>query len=78
MSTLTTRQRSNFRDRTFGLPDTRQYPMPDKEHAANAKARASEEYNRGHLSKAKEDRIDHKADRKLHGVKEHEQDHWGD
>lgn len=43
------------------------YPMPDKAHARNAKARASQQYNKGNLTKAQKGKIDRKADRKLKG-----------
>jgi hypothetical protein len=39
--------------------------MPDKEHAANAKARAQQQHERGRLSKDELERIDRKADRIL-------------
>lgn len=73
MSKLLTRIRNSIPPKEFGLPEERKYPMEDKAHARNAKARASEEYNAGHLTKAQEERIDHKADRKLHGEKAHEE-----
>ena len=41
------------------------YPMPDKAHARNAKARASAQYNKGNLTKAEFDRINKKADAML-------------
>lgn len=34
----------------FALPAERKYPVPDKSHAANAKARATQEQRRGLLS----------------------------
>jgi hypothetical protein len=52
-------------DSAFGLPETRAYPMPDKTHARNAKARAAEEFNRGMLSARDRTPIDEKADRIL-------------
>jgi hypothetical protein len=39
--------------------------MPDKSHAANAKARASQAVNAGRMSKGTEAKIDAKANRKL-------------
>jgi hypothetical protein len=50
---------------TFGLPGERKYPMPDRSHAANAKARASEMFHKGKLSASQKARIDAKANRKL-------------
>lgn len=49
----------------FGLLGKRKYPMPDKAHARNAKARASEMEKKGRISKSTEAKIDAKADRKL-------------
>lgn len=45
----------------FGLPKERKYPMPDKSHAANAKARATQMVNKGRLSPASAARIRAKA-----------------
>ena len=39
--------------------------MPDKAHAANAKARATQQQKAGNLTKDQADRIRRKADRKL-------------
>jgi hypothetical protein len=39
--------------------------MPDRSHAANAKARASQQVNAGRMSKSTEAKIDAKADRVL-------------
>lgn len=50
---------------TFGLPKQRKYPMPDKSHARNAKARASQQAKAGNLSGAQKAKIDRKADRIL-------------
>jgi hypothetical protein len=41
MSTLTTKERNAMPASEFGGPG-RSYPMPDRAHAANAKARASQ------------------------------------
>ena len=59
----------------FGLPRKKGpeggvkggYPMPDKSHARNAKARASEMYNKGKLSKSQKAKIDAKANKILKG-----------
>lgn len=66
-SGLTTRARKALPAKAFGLPKERKYPMPDKSHARNAKARASEMYNKGQLSGSQKSQIDRKADRKLRG-----------
>lgn len=65
MSKLTTKKRKALPKSSFGLPGKRAYPMPDKSHAANAKARASQMANKGILSKAAEAKIDAKANKVL-------------
>jgi hypothetical protein len=65
MATLDEKKRDRLKESTFGLPDERKYPMPDKSHARNAKARASQQAKKGNLSKADEKKIDRKADRVL-------------
>jgi hypothetical protein len=65
MATLTEKQRDKLPDSKFGLPDEHKYPMPDKSHARNAKARASQQEEKGHLSQADKEKIDRKADRIL-------------
>ncbi len=62
MPTLNDKQRDRLKESQFGLPEERKYPMPDKAHARNAKARASQQENRGAITKAEERRIDRKAD----------------
>jgi uncharacterized protein DUF6582 len=65
MATLTEKKRDSLPDSKFGLPEEHKYPMPDKAHARNAKARASQQQNAGRLTKAEEARIDRKADKIL-------------
>ena len=65
MATLTEKKRDNLPDSKFGLPDEHKYPMPDKSHAANAKARASQQVKEGNLTKTEKAKIDRKADRIL-------------
>ena len=65
MADLTTKKRNSEPKSDFGLPEERKYPMPDKAHAANAKARAAQQEKRGNLSAADEKKIDRKADRIL-------------
>jgi hypothetical protein len=67
MATLTAAQRKKMKASTFAGPG-RSYPVPDKSHAANAKARASQAVKAGRMSKAQESRIDAKANKVLkHG-----------
>lgn len=49
----------------FGLPGSRKYPMPDKAHAANAKARATQQVGKGRLSASSAAHIRAKANRIL-------------
>lgn len=49
----------------FGMPGEKKYPMPDKAHAANAKARATQMENKGKLSASSKAKIDAKANRIL-------------
>jgi hypothetical protein len=65
MANLTEKKRDSLKESQFGLPDERKYPMPDKAHARNAKARASQQASKGNLSKSDEARIDRKADKIL-------------
>lgn len=65
---LTDAQRDRLPKSAFGLPGERKYPMPDASHAANAKARATQEYRAGRLTRAQRDRIMRKANRLLYGV----------
>ena len=65
MSTLGEKQRDKLPESKFGLPDERKYPMPDKSHARNAKARASQAQNAGRITAAEEQQIDRKADQIL-------------
>ena len=65
MAKLKAKERNKLKSSTFGLPGERKYPMPDKSHAANAKARASQQVKKGNLSSAAKAKIDAKADRIL-------------
>ena len=65
MAELTEHKRDAEPKSDFGLPDERKYPMPDKSHARNAKARASQQEKKGNLSSAEKKKIDRKADRIL-------------
>jgi len=49
----------------FGEPGKRAYPMADKAHAANAKARATQMVKKGKLWESEEKKIDAKANKKL-------------
>ena len=65
MAKLTTARRNSEPRSDFGLPGSRKYPMPDKSHAANAKARATQMVKRGKLSSSAAAQIRAKANRIL-------------
>ena len=65
MAKLNAKARKRLPASSFGEPGSRKYPMPDRSHAANAKARAAQQVKKGNLSKGEEARIDAKANRIL-------------
>ena len=65
MAELSTKKRNAEPKSEFGLPEERKYPMPDKSHARNAKARASQQEKKGNLTAAEKQQIDRKADKIL-------------
>ena len=65
MAELTTKKRDSEPKSDFGLPEERKYPMPDKSHARNAKARASQQKKKGNLTATEKKKIDRKADKVL-------------
>ncbi|MEW6224840.1 MAG: hypothetical protein AB1627_09430 [Chloroflexota bacterium] len=65
MATLSEKQRDKLKASQFGLPEERKYPMPDKDHARNAKARAAQQAEQGNLTTSEKTKIDRKADRAL-------------
>lgn len=67
MAKLKAARRNSLPKSEFGLPGSRKYPMPDRSHAANAKARATQMVKRGKLSSAAAAKIRAKADRILGG-----------
>lgn len=64
MAKLSTKTRNSLPKSEFAGPD-RSYPVPDRSHAANAKARAQQQYNKGHISLEMLHRIDAKANKVL-------------
>jgi hypothetical protein len=62
MAKLETATRNKLPAKDFAEPEKRAYPVEDKAHARNAKARASQAVNAGRMSKAEEAKIDKKAD----------------
>jgi len=79
MAELSAKKRAKLPAKEFGLPEkarsteakkeTGNYPMPDKAHARNAKSRASQQYEKGNLTKSEKARIERKADKVLAGSK---------
>jgi hypothetical protein len=69
MAKLTEAVRKRIPTSEFGLPGSRKYPMPDKSHAANAKARATQMVAKGKLSAAAAAKIRAKANAMLKGGK---------
>lgn len=65
MAKLTSKARKSLSSSTFGLPSKRAYPMPDKSHASNAKARATQQVKAGNLSPSEKKTIDAKANKVL-------------
>jgi len=64
MAKLTTKDRKALPASKFAGPD-KSYPVPDRSHAANAKARASQMEAKGKLSPSAKAKIDAKADKVL-------------
>lgn len=65
MAVLTTKARKKIPKKEFGLPGERKYPMQDRAHAQNAKARASQMEKKGKLSASSKAKIDAKANKIL-------------
>ena len=60
-------ERKDIPSSKFGLPSSRKYPVNDKSHAANAKARATQQVAKGNLSPASAAKIRSKANAVLGG-----------
>jgi len=67
MAKLKAARRNALPKSSFGLPKSRKYPMPDRSHAQNAKARATQMVKKGKLSSGQAAKIRAKANRILHG-----------
>lgn len=65
MARLTAARRKKLPKSSFGLPGSRKFPMHDRAHAANAKARAKQQLKKGRLSRSSYNKIVAKANRKL-------------
>lgn len=65
MAKLSGGARKKLPKSSFGLPGQKKYPMPDKGHAANAKARATQQVKKGNLSPSAAAKVKAKANRIL-------------
>jgi hypothetical protein len=65
MAELSSKSRNKLPAKDFAEPEKRAYPVEDKAHARNAKARASQQVKAGKMSKTEEGKIDKKADKVL-------------
>ena len=63
--TLSSAERKEIPKSKFGLPGARKFPITDPSHAANAKARATQQVKAGNLSPASKAKIDAKANAML-------------
>jgi hypothetical protein len=62
MAELDAANRNALPQSKFAEPDKRAYPIEDKAHARNAKARASQAVKAGRMSTAEAGKIDKRAD----------------
>lgn len=62
MAELSSSKRNSLPKKEFGEPGKRAYPMPDRAHAANAKARAKQQLDNGNLDQTTYDHICKMAD----------------
>ena len=62
MAELKSKTRDKLPAKDFAEPKKRAYPIEDKPHARNAKARASQAVKAGRMSKAEAAKIGKKAD----------------
>lgn len=61
MAKLNAHSRSLLRTAQFAQPKQRKYPIHDRPHAINAKARSTQQYKRGNLNQAQMRAIHAKA-----------------
>lgn len=65
MGKLDAADRKKLKKSQFAEPGAKKYPIPDKAHAANAKARAAQAVEAGRMSKSTEKKIDAAANKVL-------------
>ena len=69
MATLTSKKRNALPATEFALPKERKYPLNDRSHAINAKARSEQMENQGRLSPSMKHKIDAKANKVIRSTK---------
>lgn len=67
MSKLSSKARNALPASEFALPASRKYPVNDRAHAANAKARVAQQVAQGKASPATKAKVDAKANKVLRG-----------
>lgn len=65
MTKLTSEARKKIPKKEFAEPSKKAYPIEDRAHAANAKARATQMVNKGKLSESEASKIKAKANKIL-------------
>jgi hypothetical protein len=65
MTKLTTAARNKLKKSQFAIPSERKYPIENRAHAVNAKARASQMEKKGKISESEKKLIDKKANEVL-------------
>jgi len=68
MAKLTAKDRNVIPSNQFALPKERKYPIHDRSHAINAKARAKQQLDRGNLTQQQYNTIVRKANLKLQNM----------
>jgi hypothetical protein len=69
MAKLTAKKRKKIPTSQFAQPGKRKYPIHDCSHAANAKARSTQQKKKGKISASTKAKIHAKANRKLSACK---------
>lgn len=69
MTKLTAKKRNSLPKADFAEPGKRKYPVNDKAHAVNAKARATQMVKKGKISSSEGTKIKTKANKTLRGVR---------
>lgn len=65
MAHITAKRRNALPSSEFGLPSERKYPVDTHNRAANAKARAKQQFERGHIDGEQYRKVVAKANRVL-------------